>query len=160
MSSTPVAPSAESSTIENDSPNGRPPHAVVGSHKVDEEMFGRVFDPQIVRRIWHFVKPYHRQVVLSVMAVLAFTATQLAIPLIIRHTIDNGLNSSTDGRSALFYRWCFLSLSSSLISVPATYRKILSVEPPSKCCLIFVKRCSPIFNPCLCLLWIKPRPGV
>ena len=101
MSSTPVAPSAESSTIENDSPNGRPPHAVVGSHKVDEEMFGRVFDPQIVRRIWHFVKPYHRQVVLSVMAVLAFTATQLAIPLIIRHAIDNGLNSSTDGRSAL-----------------------------------------------------------
>lgn len=84
-----------------DARSGRPPHAVVGSHKIEEEMFGRVFDPRIVSRIWHFVKPYRREVVLSVLAVLAFTATQLAIPLIIRYAIDYGLNPSGEGRPEL-----------------------------------------------------------
>ena len=40
----------------------RPPRAVVGSHRVEEEMFGRVFDPKIIRRIWAFVRPYRRQI--------------------------------------------------------------------------------------------------
>ena len=92
-----------SSVAENDNrkADSRPPHAVVGSHRIDEEMFGKVFDPLIVKRIWHFVKPYRREVVLSVCAVLVFTATQLAIPLIIRHAIDDGLVAGSAGRSAL-----------------------------------------------------------
>jgi len=80
---------------------GRPPHAVVGSHRIDEEMFGRVFDPRIVRRIWKFVRPYRREVLFSVIAVLVFTGTQLAIPLIIRDAIDNGLNTVTGSRASL-----------------------------------------------------------
>jgi len=81
--------------------SNRPPHAVVGSHKIDEEMFGKVFDPQVVRRIWHFVQPYRREVVFSIIAVLVFTATQLSIPLIIRYAIDSGLNPATGSRSTL-----------------------------------------------------------
>jgi ATP-binding cassette subfamily B multidrug efflux pump len=82
--------------------NGRlPPRAVVGSHRIEEEMFGRVFDGKIVRRIWAFVRPYRRDLVISVVAVLVFTGTQLAIPLIIRHAIDRGLDP--DGAGAL--RW-------------------------------------------------------
>ena len=69
----------------------RPPRAVVGSHRVEEEMFGKVFDPKIVRRIWAFVRPYRREIQISVVAVLIFTLTQLAIPLIIRYAIDIGL---------------------------------------------------------------------
>jgi len=98
------------STINTNSPNEgddnlgssqRPPRAVVGSHRIEEEMFGRVFDSQIVRRIWHFVKPYQRQVFISVAAVLVFTGTQLAIPLIIRHAIDRGLQGGEQGTAAL-----------------------------------------------------------
>lgn len=82
--------------------NGRrPPRAVVGSHRIEEEMFGRVFDGAIIRRIWDFVQPYRRELVISVVAVLVFTGTQLAIPLIIRHAIDKGL--APDGATAL--RW-------------------------------------------------------
>ena len=69
----------------------RPPRAVVGSHRVEEEMFGRVFDPRILRRIWVFVRPYRRQVRISVIAVLVFTLSQLSIPMIIRHAFDVGL---------------------------------------------------------------------
>lgn len=74
----------------------RPPRAVVGSHHVREEMFGRVFDRRIVRRIWAFVRPYRAKIFLAVAAVLLFTATQLTIPLIIRHVIDTGLESGGD----------------------------------------------------------------
>jgi ATP-binding cassette subfamily B protein len=72
--------------------SGRPPRAVVGSHRIEEEMFGRVFDRRIVRRIWEFVHPYRMQIAIAVGAVLLFTGTQLSIPLIIRYAIDNGLD--------------------------------------------------------------------
>ncbi|MFT6273609.1 MAG: ATP-binding cassette subfamily B protein [Dinoroseobacter sp.] len=79
----------------------RPPRAVVGSHRIEEEMFGRVFDGTITRRIWGFVRPYRRQLIIAIIAVLVFTATQLSIPLIIRHAIDNGLTGDAAGRTAL-----------------------------------------------------------
>ncbi|MGF9695027.1 ABC transporter ATP-binding protein [Rhizobium sp. 0TCS1.26] len=80
----------------------RPPRAVVGSHRIEEEIFGKVFDKKIVRRIWAFVRPYRRQVVLAVIAVLAFTAMQLAIPLIIRYAIDHGMQTG-GSQSALLH---------------------------------------------------------
>ncbi|MGO8058193.1 ABC transporter ATP-binding protein [Rhizobium johnstonii] len=70
----------------------RPPRAVVGSHRVEEEMFGKAFDGNIVKRIWVFVHPYRRQVLWSVVAVLTFTMMQLTIPLIIRYSIDHGMS--------------------------------------------------------------------
>ncbi|QBX99944.1 ABC transporter ATP-binding protein [Rhodophyticola sp. CCM32] len=82
--------------------NGRrPPRAVVGSHRIEEEMFGRVFDRNILMRIWDFVRPYKRQLLISVLAVLVFTGTQLAIPLIIRQAIDDGLTGDAAGQGAL-----------------------------------------------------------
>lgn len=84
--------------------NGRrPPRAVVGSHRVEEDMFGRVFDGRIVRRIWDFVRPYRQQLAISVAAVLVFTGTQLAVPLIIRYAIDEGITADAAGLTAL--RW-------------------------------------------------------
>ncbi|MBP2448745.1 ABC transporter ATP-binding protein [Rhizobium leguminosarum] len=80
----------------------RPPRAVVGSHRVEEEMFGKAFDGNIVKRIWAFVRPYRRQVLWSVVAVLTFTMMQLLIPLIIRYAIDHGM-SPGGNRSALLW---------------------------------------------------------
>jgi len=75
----------------------RPAKAVVGSHREDEEVFGKAYDPKIIRRIWAFVGPYRSKLVLSVAAVLTFTFTNLAIPLIIRFAIDNGMAKGADG---------------------------------------------------------------
>jgi ATP-binding cassette, subfamily B, multidrug efflux pump len=69
----------------------RPPHAVVGSHRPEEEVFGKAYDPRIIRRIWAFVRPYRRQMAIAVGAVLVFTLSQLSIPLVIRYAIDNGM---------------------------------------------------------------------
>ena len=79
----------------------RPPRAVVGSHRIEEAMFGRVFDRHIALRIWDFARPYRRQLAISVVAVLVFTATQLAIPLIIGRAIDLGLSDAPGAGRAL-----------------------------------------------------------
>ncbi|WIY53464.1 ABC transporter ATP-binding protein [Devosia sp. YIM 151766] len=72
-------------------PGQRPPRASVGSHTIEEEVFGKAYDPQTVRRIWAYVHPYRMKIYLSVLSVLVFTGTQLAIPLIIGNAIDTGM---------------------------------------------------------------------
>ena len=65
--------------------------AVVGSDRIEEEIFGRVFDGKVAQRIWQFVRPYKRQVAISVAAVVTYTGTQLTIPLLISYAIDYGM---------------------------------------------------------------------
>ncbi|WP_192356964.1 ABC transporter ATP-binding protein [Mesorhizobium mediterraneum] len=79
----------------------RPPRAVVGSHRIEEEMFGRAFDKNVIWRIWAFVGPYKAKVFISVSALLIFTGTQLLIPLIIRDAIDHSMTQGGIDRSAL-----------------------------------------------------------
>ncbi len=72
--------------------DGRPRmRAVVGSTRIEEDIFGRVFDGKVVGRIWEFVAPYKPRVWIAVAAVLIFTLSQLTIPLLIRYAIDNGM---------------------------------------------------------------------
>ncbi|RUW54462.1 ABC transporter ATP-binding protein [Mesorhizobium sp. M1A.F.Ca.ET.072.01.1.1] len=84
----------------------RPPHAVVGSHRIEEEMFGQAFDKNIVRRIWGFVRPYRTNLIVSVAAMLILTGTQLLVPLIIRFAIDHGMQPGSGDRSALLGAAC------------------------------------------------------
>ena len=73
-------------------PDPPPPLAVVGSEvSADEQMFGRAFDGRVVRRFMAYVAPYRRQLLVALAAVLVFTLTQMALPLIIRAAIDDGL---------------------------------------------------------------------
>ena len=52
-------------------------------------MFGATFDGKIVRRFLAFVVPYRRRLLFGLAAVLVFTATQLAIPLIVSNTFKH-----------------------------------------------------------------------
>lgn len=87
-------------------PGQRPPRASVGSHRIEEEIFGKAYDPRTVRRIWAFVRPYRHRIYLSVGAVLAFTGTQLAIPLIIGRAIDSGM---TQGGNTTNLMWAVVA---------------------------------------------------
>lgn len=85
----------DATTPEEDFP---PPRAIVGSQvSQDEEMFGRAFDGRVLRRLVTFVRPYRTSVFLAFLAVLAFTATQIAIPLVILFAIDNALTGASPG---------------------------------------------------------------
>ena len=83
-------------------PGQRPPRASVGSHRIEEEVFGKAYDPKTVRRIWAFVKPYRMKIYLSVAAVLVFTGTQLAIPLIIGWAIDGAMVAGGNANNLLW----------------------------------------------------------
>ncbi|MGY8960345.1 MAG: ABC transporter ATP-binding protein, partial [Alphaproteobacteria bacterium] len=80
----------------------RPPLAVVGSlSSQDEDIFGRVFDRWVVGRLLTYLHPYRARILIAVAAVLGFTLTQLAIPLIIRTAIDDAVVQGDDGRGLL-----------------------------------------------------------
>lgn len=69
----------------------RPPRAVVGSQIDTEEQIFAAFDGRIIRRFWSFISPYRRRLILAVVAVLAFAASQITIPLVLRSVIDDVL---------------------------------------------------------------------
>ena len=82
-----------------------PPLATVGSQvNQEEQMFGAAFNGQVVKRFLAFVRPYRARLWLSLAAVLVFTFSQMAIPLIISIVIDDVLlaEAAATGRGLLF----------------------------------------------------------
>jgi ATP-binding cassette subfamily B multidrug efflux pump len=79
-----------------------PPKAVVGSQvSQDEEMFGRAFDGRVIRRFMGFCRPYRVSLWIAIVSVLVYTATQVAIPLVILYAIDNALVEGVQDRDLL-----------------------------------------------------------
>ena len=75
----------------------RPPLGFVGSQvSYDEEMFGAAFDGVVVRRFWEFIRPYQVMLWVGIIGVLVFTLTQVAIPLLVRHVIDDALATDVE----------------------------------------------------------------
>lgn len=80
-----------------------PPLATVGSQiNQEEQMFGAAFDGHVLKRFFKFLKPYERKLWFSLIAVLVFTFSQMAIPLIIRYVIDDSLLSESGAINFLF----------------------------------------------------------
>ena len=105
MSSVGAAPDDDAREPRADPP--RPPRAVVGSQiSYEEEMFGAAFDGVVVRRFLTFVYPYRRRVWLGLAAVVVFTLTQIAVPLLMRTAIDEAIVAGTAGLELL--RWVVL----------------------------------------------------
>ncbi|MEX0761176.1 MAG: ABC transporter ATP-binding protein [Dehalococcoidia bacterium] len=94
--------SAGASDTRGGSTHVRPPHAAVGSTvSRDEQMFGAAFDGKVVRRFIGFLSPYRVLLYIAVGAVLTFTLTSLAVPLIIGYVYDNALVVGASDRSML-----------------------------------------------------------
>ncbi len=117
----------------------RPPRAVVGSHRIEEDMFGRFFDGRVISRIWEFVHPYRVKMFIAVAAVLVFTGTQLLIPLIIRYAIDNGMIAGTVDQSALI--WAVAAfVAAILINYGASYLQEMVVGQAAENVLFDIRR--------------------
>jgi ATP-binding cassette subfamily B multidrug efflux pump len=75
-----------------------------------EEVFGAVVDPRVLRRFLAFLVPYRWVILASVGAVLAFTLTQIAVPLVIRYVIDTALPAGVTAGSGEAERLLGLAL--------------------------------------------------
>ena len=63
-------------------------HGVSRGHP-DEDVFGSVYDHRVVGRLLPYILPYKRLVIISMVAMLVYTATQVAIPWLIKVAIDD-----------------------------------------------------------------------
>ena len=54
----------------------------------DEEMFGAVYDKKVVTRLLPYIWPFKRLALIAAAAMLVYTGTQVAIPLLIGETIN------------------------------------------------------------------------
>ena len=55
----------------------------------DEEMFGSVYDQRVVLRLLPYIWPFKKLAIISAIAMLIYTGTQVAIPWLIGYTIDD-----------------------------------------------------------------------
>ena len=71
--------------------------------QVDEEVFGAVYDQRVILRLIPFIVPYKKMVSISVVAMLIYTFTQVAVPWIIAHAIDDYiLKDDASGLTLIF----------------------------------------------------------
>jgi len=68
---------------------------------VDEEVFGDAFNGQMVRRFIKYVAVYKALLWVAIAAVLVFTVSSIAIPLIVKSVFDDAFNAGTPDRSKL-----------------------------------------------------------
>ncbi len=105
MSSRAAAPGEQVYVAKARGKEARPPLAAVGSQvNQEEQMFGAAFNGQVVKRFMAFVRPYRTRLWLSLAAVLVFTFSQMALPLIIRVVVDDVLmaEAGSAARGLLF----------------------------------------------------------
>ena len=62
-----------------------------------DEIFAKAIDPRVLARFFAFLRPYRFMISISIIAVLVFTLTQLAVPLVIRYVIDTALPAALSG---------------------------------------------------------------
>ena len=66
-----------------------------------EAMFGVAYDGHIIKRFMGFAGKYRKILTIAMAAVMVFTFTQIAIPLVIRATIDDALEKGANNYELL-----------------------------------------------------------
>jgi ATP-binding cassette subfamily B multidrug efflux pump len=75
-----------------------------------EEMFAEGFDGHVLARFFGFLAPYRKQVAIAIGMVLLFTATQIAVPLVIRQVVDGALAGEDARRHLTLWVSAFFGL--------------------------------------------------
>ena len=76
----------------------------IGGKTNADEIFGKAYDRNVLKKLWPYIIRYKLLVFLSVLAMLAYTFAQVSLPLIIKHAIDVYVeNKNTQGLQTTFY---------------------------------------------------------
>ena len=66
----------------------RPPGPAAGAHLHEEEALGKVYDADLLRRLWPFMRPYKNQVWFSLSLIPLRGALEVVPPLVIGAALD------------------------------------------------------------------------
>ena len=72
-------------------PNNPPKASIKRNTFFDEEIFGSAYDSKIVKRFGKYLKPFKKQIIYAVIAVIFFSISSVILPLIVKYTIDSAL---------------------------------------------------------------------
>ena len=73
----------------------------------DEGVVGSAYDHKVVMRLSTYVKPYKKDAFLSILAVIVYTAANVAIPLMLMLGINRYINTGKFRRPSSDRRWVF-----------------------------------------------------
>ena len=69
-----------------------------------DEIFCKVYDRNVLKKLWPYISRYKLLVFLSVIAMVTYTFAQVSLPLIIKHAIDVYVETKdTQGLQTTFY---------------------------------------------------------
>ena len=73
-----------------------------------DEIFGKAYDRNVLKKLWPYIRRYKLLVFLSVIAMLTYTFAQVSLPLIIKHAIDVYVETKNiQGLQTIFYLFLF-----------------------------------------------------
>lgn len=78
------------------------PGAAGGGRGVDEDRPTRLADPELLRRLWGFVRPYRRLLIGSLLLLPVVAGLDLLQPMLIKLAIDQGIARGATGRIDLY----------------------------------------------------------
>ena len=82
---------------DNENPRPRWVDQRIPGGDLDEAIFSAAFSGDIIRRFWRFVRPYRGVLIIGMIAVVVFAGSTLALPWIVRTTVNDIL--SIEGRA-------------------------------------------------------------
>ena len=93
----------------------------------DQEIFSAGFNGDVIRRFFGFVRPYRSVLIVGLVAVLAFALTSLALPWIVRLTVDNTLSLDGGGSRTGLYVMVGVFVGAVLLHSASTYLQSIIV---------------------------------
>ena len=91
----------------------------------DDELFGAVYDPRVVRRLLPYLRPYRKLLAVAVVAMLVSTGTGVAVPWLIKIGIDSYI--STGDLGGLSWLIGFF-VANALVNWGASYAQQIAME--------------------------------
>ena len=80
-----------------------PPKAsVVLASNLEEEVFSEEFKGDVIKRFFSYVRPYKKQIIPALIAVIIFTITSISIPLIIKNDFYSSLSVQNNNINLLY----------------------------------------------------------
>ena len=99
-------------------------HSPTTDNLTDENLLGKAYDNKVVMRLFSYLSGNHKYAILSLIAVIVYTAANVCIPLFIMFGIEQGVNNGSVNALHLI-GICFLFLT--LIHFGANYLQFVFV---------------------------------